>query len=77
MMKMQILGSGCPKCEQLAANAAGAADSLGIDYEMEKITDVNRIAEYGMISTPALVVDGQVKLSGKVPSPEEIRQLLR
>lgn len=76
MTKIQILGSGCAKCRQLAAIAAQAAQDLGLQYELEKVTDVNRYAEFGVMFTPALVVDGVVKLSGKVPSFDEARRLL-
>jgi len=76
MTKIQILGSGCPKCRQLTAVAEQAAKDLGLQYELEKITDVKRYAEFGVMFTPALVVDGVVKLSGKVPSFDEARKLL-
>lgn len=76
MTKIQILGSGCSKCRQLAAVAEQAAQDLGLQYELEKVTDVNRYAEFGVMFTPALVVDGVVKLSGKVPSLAEAKQLL-
>lgn len=75
-MKIQILGSGCAKCRQLTAVAEQAAQDLGVQYELEKVTDVRRYPEFGVMFTPALVVDGVVKLSGKVPSLEEARQLL-
>jgi len=75
-MKIQILGSGCAKCRQLAAVAQQAARDLGIQYEIEKVTDVKRYPEFGVMFTPALVVDGVVKSSGKVPSIEETKQLL-
>jgi len=74
--KLQILGTGCPKCRQLAANAQAAADELGIDYEIEKVTDLNDILAFGVMMTPALVVDGQVKAAGKVPGPEDIKAML-
>ena len=76
MRTIHVLGSGCPKCRKLAANAEAAAKELGIEYEMEKVTDVAEIAKAGVMFTPALVVDGVVKVSGKVPSVEEIRKLL-
>jgi small redox-active disulfide protein 2 len=76
MTKIQILGSGCPKCRQLMAVAERAAQDLGMQYELEKITDVNRYAEFGVMFTPALVVDGVVKSSGKVPSFDEAKKLL-
>ncbi len=76
MKKLQILGTGCPKCEKLAANTEAAATAAGIEYELEKVTDLNAIMQMGVMITPALAVDGEVKVVGKVPSPEEIRKLL-
>ena len=76
MKKIQILGTGCPKCKKLAENAEAAAKDLGIQYEIEKITDINEIMKFGVMVTPALVVDGQVKVAGKVPSVEEAKSLL-
>lgn len=76
MTKIQILGSGCAKCRQLTAIAEQAARDLGLQYELEKVTDVTRYAEFGVMFTPALVVDGVVKLSGKVPSFDEAKRLL-
>lgn len=72
-MKLQILGTGCPKCKKLAELTEAAAKGLGLDYELEKITDINDIMKMGVMMTPALAVDGQVKVSGKVPSTEEIK----
>ena len=76
MKKIQILGPGCPKCKKLAEIAETAARELGIDYEMEKVTDINSIMGFGVMITPALVVDGHVKVSGKVPEMEEIKKML-
>jgi len=73
MKKLQILGTGCPKCKKLTENAEAAAKALGIAYEIEKITDVNEIMKFGVMMTPALAVDGEVKVVGKVPSVEEIK----
>ncbi len=75
-MKIQILGSGCAKCKALAAVAEQAANDLGLKYEIEKITDVTRYADFGVMRTPALVVDGVVKSSGRVPPLDEVRKLL-
>lgn len=75
-MKLQILGTGCPKCKKLADTAQAAADELGLDYELEKITDINEIMKFGVMLTPGLAVDGNVKVSGKVPSVDEIKQML-
>ena len=76
MVTIQILGTGCPKCKKLAQNAQTAADELGLDYELEKVTDINRIMKFGVMMTPALAVDGEVKVVGKVPAPEAIKALL-
>ncbi len=75
-MKIQILGTGCPKCKKLAANAETAAQQLGVEFEIEKITDINDIMEYGVMMTPALAVDGEVKVAGKVPDVEGIKKLI-
>jgi small redox-active disulfide protein 2 len=76
MKKLQILGTGCPKCRLLADATEAAAQELGIEYELEKVTDLNRIMGFGVMLTPALVVDGVVKVSGKVPDIEEIKKML-
>lgn len=76
MIKIQILGSGCTKCQKLAENAETAARELGLSYELEKITDINRIAEFGIMLTPGLAVDGEVKSFGRLLSPDKIRPLL-
>jgi len=74
--KLQILGTGCPKCRKLAENVEAAAKALGIEYELEKVTDINEIMAFGVMMTPALAVDGEVKVVGKVPQPEAIRAML-
>ena len=76
MKKLQILGTGCPKCKKLAENAEAAAKALGIPYELVKVTDINEIMKFGVMMTPALVVDGQVKTVGKVPDAEAIKVML-
>jgi len=75
-MKIQILGKGCSKCQLLSDAAQKAAQELGLDYELEKITDINRITEFGVMVTPALAVDGVVKCSGKVPTASQIKPML-
>jgi small redox-active disulfide protein 2 len=75
MMKLQILGTGCPKCKKLMENAEAAAKALGVDYRLEKVTDINEIVKFGVMMTPALVVDGEVKVAGKVPGVDEIKQM--
>jgi len=74
--RLQILGTGCPKCKKLAENTETAAKALGIEYAIEKVTDINEIMKFGVMMTPALAIDGQVKVVGKVPSPDEIRKML-
>ncbi len=76
MKKIQILGTGCPKCKLLAEHADAAAKLLGGDFEIEKVTDINQIIGFGVMSTPALAVDGQVKIAGRVPSTDEIKKIL-
>jgi len=76
MKKIQILGTGCPKCKKLAAAAETAAKALGTEYKLEKVTDINEIINFGVMMTPALVVDGTVKVVGRVPSVDEIKKML-
>ncbi len=76
MKTLQILGTGCAKCNQLAAAAKEAADSCGIEYQIEKVTDFMRFADFGVMITPALVVDGEVKVAGKVPSVEDLKKMV-
>jgi small redox-active disulfide protein 2 len=76
MKLVQILGTGCPKCDKLKKNAEEAVKSSGIEATVEKVTDINVITGFGVMMTPALAIDGEVKIVGKVPSPEEIKKLL-
>ena len=76
MARIQVLGTGCPKCKKLAENAEAAAKALGIEYVIEKVTDINEIMKFGVMMTPALAVDGVVKVVGKVPEPEAIKAML-
>jgi small redox-active disulfide protein 2 len=76
MKKLQILGSGCMKCNKLAQAAESAAREMGLEYEIEKVSDMQKIISFGVMATPALVVDGIVKVSGRVPAPEEMKTLL-
>jgi len=76
-MKIQILGTGCPKCEKLAQHAEEAVNALGLDAEIEKVTQLSDIMKFGVMITPALAVDGQVKSVGKVLSAEEVKKLLQ
>ena len=76
MKKIQILGTGCPKCKKLAENAAAAIEETGAECEIEKVTQINDIMKFGVMMTPALAIDGRVKSSGKVLSTEEIKKML-
>jgi small redox-active disulfide protein 2 len=76
MKTLKILGTGCPKCAKLAELTHQAAAELGLEHDIEKVTDINAIMSYGVMMTPALVVDGEVKCVGKVPSLDEIKKML-
>ncbi|MBN1507932.1 MAG: TM0996/MTH895 family glutaredoxin-like protein [Sedimentisphaerales bacterium] len=76
MTKIQILGTGCPKCMKLAENAEAAVKNVSVPCEIVKVTDINEIMKFGVMMTPALAIDGQVKVVGKVPSPDEIQKWL-
>lgn len=76
MKTLQILGPGCTNCARLANNVEAAATQLGMEFTMEKVTDFQAIVRAGVMKTPALVVDGQVKFDGRVPSVEEIKTIL-
>ena len=75
-MKIQILGTGCPSCVKLTRNVEAALREMGTEAEIEKVTDIDRIVALGVMMTPGLAVDGVVKSSGRVLSPEEVRALL-
>ena len=75
-IRMEVLGTGCPKCRKLAENAEEAARQLGVEHEIEKVTEIDKIMTFGVMMTPALAVDGEVKAAGKIPSVEEIRKML-
>ena len=76
MKKIIVLGPGCPRCETLAKLTQQAADQVGIEYEFEKVTDIQEFIKYGMMMTPGLVIDGELKVQGKVPSLDEIKNML-
>lgn len=76
MKKVQVLGTGCPKCIELAKRVEEAALAAGEDVQVEKVTELNKIMSYGVMMTPALVVDGEVKVVGKVPSMDEIKKMI-
>ncbi len=76
MKKLQILGTGCQKCRMLTDHTEQAAKALGLEYTLEKVTDISDIVSFGVMATPALVVDGQVKVAGRVPTAEALKALL-
>ena len=76
MKKIQILGTGCTKCKKLAELAEQAAREMNIQFELEKVTDLNDIMNFGVLVTPALVVDGEVKISGRLPKIDDIKKFL-
>jgi len=76
MKKIQVLGTGCPKCKKLTENAEAAAKELGIEYNLEKVTGITDIMKFGIMLTPALAIDGEVKVVGKVLSSDEIKKIL-
>ena len=75
--KIEILGTGCAKCEKLADNAKKAVELAGADATISKVTDLSQISEYGVMITPALVLDGKVKVAGKIPTAEAIAEWLK
>jgi small redox-active disulfide protein 2 len=77
MKKIQILGTGCAKCKQLAELSQQAAKELGVEYEFEKVTQIADIMKFGVMVTPALVIDGKVQSAGKILTVEEIKKLLK
>lgn len=77
MKKIQVLGMGCAKCARLYAAAEAAAKELGIEYELEKVDDFGKIMEMGVMITPALAVNGEVKFSGRIPSTEELKKIIQ
>ncbi|MBN1573708.1 MAG: TM0996/MTH895 family glutaredoxin-like protein [Deltaproteobacteria bacterium] len=76
MKKLQILGGGCARCETLYEMTEAAAKRLGIEYEMEKVTDLKKITDFGVMTTPALAVDGAVKVAGRMPTADEIEAMI-
>lgn len=76
MKEIKVLGPGCPKCRELMKQTELAVTELGLDCSVEKVTDIQQITSYGVIMTPALVVDGQVRVTGKVPSLDDIKNLI-
>jgi small redox-active disulfide protein 2 len=76
-MKIEVLGTGCAKCNQLENATKAVADRLGLDYTLDHVKDIGKITEYGVMMTPALAIDGQVKVAGKIPSEAELEKLLQ
>ncbi|MDO8835225.1 MAG: thioredoxin family protein [Vicinamibacterales bacterium] len=76
MKTIQILGTGCPKCRMLSDHAEEAAKALGIEYRLEKVTDIKAIIAFGVMSTPALAIDGAVKVAGRVPTVDALKEML-
>ncbi len=76
MKKLQILGTGCPTCNKLTEMVDLAARELDLDYELEKVTDIGKITDFGVMATPALAVDGEVKSSGGIPSMRQIKEMI-
>lgn len=76
-MKIQILGTGCPKCKKLAENVEAAVQQAGVEAEIVKVTSVKEIADFGVMFTPALAIDGEIKAAGKVLAPEKIVELIK
>jgi small redox-active disulfide protein 2 len=75
-MKIEVLGTGCPKCDLLERTTREVADRLGLEYTLDHVKDIGKITSYGVMMTPALVIDGQVKVSGSVPSADKLEQML-
>ena len=76
MKKLQILGTGCQKCRMLTDHTEQAARALGLEYTLEKVTDINDIIAFGVVATPALVVDGEIRVAGRVPTADALKPLL-
>ncbi|MFA6568325.1 MAG: thioredoxin family protein [Victivallales bacterium] len=76
MKTLQILGAGCPRCAKLAETTEQAAKAMGLEYRLEKVTDIQKIISFNVLMTPALAVDGVVKVAGRVPSLDEIKKML-
>ena len=76
LKKLQILGTGCSKCKRLTEQVEQAAKELGIEHQIEKVTDIEQIISFGGMTTPALAVDGQMKVAGNIPSVDELKRLI-
>jgi small redox-active disulfide protein 2 len=73
-MKIEILGMGCPKCKKLYENTQSAVKELNVQAEVVKVEDIQKIMDYGLMSTPAIAIDGEVKAAGRIPTPDEIKK---
>ncbi|MDD2689956.1 MAG: thioredoxin family protein [Candidatus Omnitrophica bacterium] len=73
-MKIEILGMGCPKCKKLYENAQAAVKELNVQVEVVKVEDIQKIMDYGLMITPAIAIDGEVKAAGRIPAPDEIKK---
>ena len=73
-MRIEILGMGCPKCKKLYENAQTAVKELNVQAEVVKIEDIQKITDYGIMTTPAIAIDGEVKAAGRIPAPDEIKK---
>ena len=73
-MRIEILGMGCPKCKKLYENAQAAVKELNVQAEVVKVEDIQKIMDYGLMSTPAIAIDGEVKAAGRIPAPDEIKK---
>ncbi len=76
MKEIKVLGSGCPKCKKLEESTRAIAEEMNIEYNLEKITDLNKMMDFGVMMTPALIVDGEVKAVGKIPEKEDLKKML-
>jgi len=73
-VKIEILGMGCPKCKKLYENAQAAVKELNVQAEIVKVEDIQKIIDYGLMSTPAIAIDGEIKAAGRIPAPDEIKK---
>ena len=76
-MEIKVLGTGCPKCQEVEKRVKSALDDLNVAADVEKVTDITKIMTYGILATPGLVIDGKVKSSGRIPRVDEIKDWIR
>jgi small redox-active disulfide protein 2 len=77
MMKIEVLGTGCAKCRRLFANVQEAVKGLGVEAEVVKVDSIDQIVERGVLSTPALFIDGRMRMAGRVPTVDELRRIIQ